>query len=134
MRVQAYDREGVTLLATGGLITIDNQISTSTGTVNLRAKFNNKENKLFSNQFVNIQILVKTLHNAMVVPTAAIQHDSEGDFVYRLNKDSTVTVQAVKTGVTTGGITVINQGLVLGQPVVTEGVDRLANGAKVTVL
>ena len=134
MQVLAYDREGSTLLATGGLITIDNQISTSTGTVNLRAKFSNKKNRLFSNQFVNIQILVKTLHNAIVVPTAAIQHDSVNDFVYRLNVDSTVSIQWVKAGVTTGDFTVINKGLLPGQRVVTEGVDRLADGAKVNVL
>lgn len=131
--VEAYDRQGSSLLATGRLITIDNQINTTTGTVKLRAEFDNPENKLFSNQFVNIKILAKTLQNAITVPTAAIQHGSDSDFVYRLNPDSTVTSQPVKTSITYGDDTVIITGIKSGQRVVTEGIDMLMNGAKVTV-
>ena len=133
MLVQAYDRQDDALLATGELITIDNQINTTTGTVKLRASFDNPKNKLFSNQFVNIKILANTLHNAITVPTAAIQHGSEGDFVYRLNTDFTVLSQPVKTGITQGNDTVVIKGLLPGQRVVTEGTDKLTNGAKVSV-
>ncbi len=133
MQVQAYNRQDDTLLATGQLITMDNQINTTTGTVNLRASFDNPQNKLFSNQFVNIKILAHTLHNAITVSTAAIQHGSKGDYVYRLNSDSTVTTQSIKTGITQGDDTVILEGLLPGQQVVTEGTDQLKNGAKVRV-
>jgi len=131
MLVQAFDSLENTLLDTGRLITIDNQINTTTGTVKLRAEFDNKDNKLFSNQFVNIKILAKTLHNAITVPTAAIQHGSDGDFVFRVTAHATVVSQPVTTGITTGDDTVILKGLLLGQAIVTEGVDKLTEGALV---
>lgn len=133
MPVQAYDRQDDTLLATGQLITMDNQINTTTGTVKLRARFANPQNRLFSNQFVNIKILANTLHDAITVPTAAIQHGNKGDYVYRLNSDSTVTIQAIKTGITQEDDTVVLKGLMPGQQVVTEGTDQLKSGAKVSV-
>ena len=131
--VQAYDRRQNTLLSTGTLLTIDNQINTSTGTVKLRAQFDNKENKLFSNQFVNIKLLQNDLPAAVVVSTAAIQHGSKGDFVYLINADSTVSVKAITAGITSEDDTVIEQGLVVGQQVVVDGADKLTNGAKVRI-
>ena len=133
IQVEAYDRQQNKLLATGRLLTIDNQIDTTTGTVKLRAIFDNKNNTLFSNQFVNIKLLVENLNNATVVSTAAIQHGKNGDFVYLLNTDSTVTVQPIKAGVTTGDVTVIQEGLTFGQQVVVEGADKLTSGAKVNI-
>lgn len=133
IKVQAYDRQQNSLLGTGTLITMDNQIDTTTGTVRLRAKFDNKENKLYSNQFVNIQLLVANLPNATVVSTAAVQHGSKGDFVYLLNPDFTVSIKPIKTGITSGDDTVIQEGLTLGQQVVVDGVDKLTDGAKVRI-
>jgi len=134
IHVQAYDRQQNKLLATGTLIAIDNQINTTTGTVNLRAQFENKDNKLFSNQFVNIKLLQEDLPDAVVVTTAAIQHGSKGDFVYLINPaHSTVSVKPVKTGVASGDDTVI-EGLTVGQQVVVDGADKLTDGAKVTIV
>ncbi|CDZ76041.1 Multidrug transporter MdtA [Legionella massiliensis] len=133
IKVEAYDRQQNKLLATGALLTIDNQIDTTTGTVKLRAIFDNNEDKLFANQFVNIKLLVKTLPNATTVATAAIQHSNKGDFVYVLNPDFTVSTQAVKTGVTFGDLTVVVKGLSVGQQVVVDGADKLVNGAKVKI-
>ncbi len=132
--VQAFDRQQNKLLATGTLLTIDNQINQSTGTVKLRAIFDNKDNKLFPNQFVNARILIETLHQATVVPTAAIQHSiTRGNFVYLVNKNNTVTVKTVVTGAASENETVINSGVKPGQSVVVEGADKLRNGSKVAV-
>lgn len=131
--VEAYDRQQNRLLAKGTLLTMDNQIDTTTGTVKLRANFDNKENKLFPNQFVNIKLRVTTLPQAIVVPTAAIQHGTQGDFVYLFNQDSTVSMHAIKTGITSGDETVIEQGLTTKQQVVVEGADKLTDGAKVKI-
>jgi len=133
MLVQAYDRQQKQLLATGKLLALDNQIDSTTGTVKLRAVFNNKDNKLFPNQFVNAQILVRTLKNAVVVPTAAIQHTTTEDFVYLINNNQTVTVKPVKMGPASGNDTVIKSGLLAGQSVVVEGADKLMDGSKVNV-
>ncbi len=132
--VRAYDRQQNQLLATGKLLTIDNQINQTTGTVKLRAIFHNKDNRLFANQFVNVKILIKTLHDATTVPTAAIQHSTTiGDFVFILNKDNTVTSKPVITGPVSGDDTVINKGIGPGQLVVVEGADKLRDGSKVVV-
>lgn len=133
IRVEAYDRQQNTLLATGALLTMDNQIDTTTGTVRLRAEFDNQENKLFSNQFVNIQLLVNNLPDARVVSTAAIQHGSKGDFVYLLKPDFTVSVKSIKVGISYGDDTVIQDGLSVGDQVVVDGVDKLSNGVKVRI-
>ncbi|KTD64949.1 efflux RND transporter periplasmic adaptor subunit [Legionella shakespearei] len=133
LEVQAYDRQQNKLLATGTLLTIDNHIDPSTGTVRLRATFDNKENTLFPNQFVNVKLLVQTLTKATLVPTQAIQHHLASDFVYLLRPDQTVTVQPVVAGPASGNETVIMQGLKPGQEVITEGTDKLKDGAKVEV-
>lgn len=131
--VEAYDRAQNKLLATGKLATIDNQIDTTTGTVKLRADFQNEDNHLFPNQFVNVKLLVNTLSNATVVPTAAIQRGVQGTYVYLLMDNSTVKITPVTTGTTTGNITVITKGILPNQIVVTEGADKLTNGAPVVV-
>ncbi|KTC84615.1 MdtA/MuxA family multidrug efflux RND transporter periplasmic adaptor subunit [Legionella drozanskii] len=133
IKVEAFDRRQYKLLATGSLLTIDNQIDTTTGTVRLRAVFSNKERMLFPNQFVNIRLLVTTINNATVIPTAAIQHSEKGNFVYLLNSDFTVKTQPIKVGVTSGDETVIQEGLSFGQQVVVDGTDKLTNGAKVSI-
>lgn len=134
MYVDAYDRQQNKLLAKGVLLTIDNQINQTTGTVKLRAIFDNKENKLFPNQFVNVKILIQTLPKATLVPTAAIQHSTTtGDFVFLLNNNRTVTAKSVKTGPVSGNDTVIMSGVLPGQSFVVEGADKLRNGSKVEV-
>lgn len=129
----AYDRTQNRLLDTGTLLTVDNQINSATGTVNLRAQFPNKKLRLFPNQFVNVNLLVNKLLKAVIVPTAAIQHGPEGSFVYLFNQNQTVSLKMVKTGVVFGEYTVIRSGVALGNWVVTEGADQLADGAKVTL-
>lgn len=132
LTVQAYDRQQNKLLATGQLLTIDNQIDITTGTVKLRAQFSNENNILFPNQFVNVLLLVKTLHNVTVVPTAAIQHGGQYNFVFVVNSDQTVHIQSVTTGVVYGQNTVVTN-LKPGQIVVTEGADKLNEGTPVTI-
>jgi len=129
--VTAYDRTDTTAIASGTLSTTDNQVDTSTGTVKLRAMFPNDKDELFPQQFVNARLLVDTLKDAIVVPTAAIQLGAPGSYVYVVNSDSTVSVRVVKTGPSDGQRTAIVSGLESGETVVTDGVDRLFDGAKV---
>lgn len=133
LTVEAYDRTQNKLLATGTLLTIDNEIDPTTGTVKLKASFNNSDNRLFPNQFVNVKLLVKTLSNATLVPTAAVQNGSQGTYVFILNKDNTVTITPVTVGITVNDDTVINTGVIPGQTVITEGTDKLINGSTVTL-
>jgi multidrug efflux system membrane fusion protein len=128
-----YDRTQTTKLATGKLATIDNQIDTSTGTVKLRAQFDNDDESLFPNQFVNTELLVDTMHGATIVPTAAIQRGAPGTYVYLLGADSTVSVKPIKLGPTDGERVAVIEGLAPGDKVVTDGADRLRDGAKVTI-
>ena len=131
--VNAYDRQQNLLLAAGTLMTMDNQIDPTTGTVKLKAVFPNKDLRLFPNQFVNAQLLVKTLQNATIVPTAAVQHGANNDFVYLLNSDQTVSVKPIVAGAVYGDNTVVTSGLTPGQSVVVEGADKLIDGSTVTV-
>jgi multidrug efflux system membrane fusion protein len=133
LRVDAYDRSQTKKLATGTLSTVDNQIDTTTGTVKLRADFDNKDGALFPQQFVNVQLLVNTLHNQTIVPSAAIQRGSSGAFVFVLNSDSTVSMRAVTLGAAQGDNQAIAKGLKVGETVVTGGADRLKDGADVAV-
>jgi multidrug efflux system membrane fusion protein len=130
----AYDRTGATKLDTGRLETVDNQIDTSTGTVKLRATFDNSEQVLFPNQFVNIQLLLDTLHEGSLVPVAAIQRGAPGTFVYLVKSDETVAAQAVKLGPGDSQRVAVTEGIKPGDRVVTDGADRLKEGAKVRVL
>jgi membrane fusion protein, multidrug efflux system len=131
--VTAYDRANLRQLAVGKVSAIDNQIDTTTGTVKVRAQFDNDDNKLFPNQFVNVRLLVKTVQNAVTVPTSAIQRGAPGTYVYVINADNTVSVRQVSTGAVDGSITAIDSGLSAGERVVTDGTDRLRDGMKVTV-
>ena len=133
LAVTAYDRTGATELATGKLDTVDNQIDTTTGTVKLRATFDNEQEILFPNQFVNIKLLVNTMHDTDIVPGSAIQRGAPGTFVYVVKPDRTVAVQKVKLGPTNGQQITILSGLRPGESVVIDGSDRLRDGAKVTV-
>jgi multidrug efflux system membrane fusion protein len=131
--VIAYDRTGSTELAKGKLDTVDNQIDTTTGTVKARAIFDNEDFILFPNQFVNVKLLVNTLHDAEIVPSSAIQRGAPGTFVYVVKPDRTAFVQKIKIGPTDGQKTAVLSGLQLGENVVVDGMDRLRDGAKVTL-
>jgi multidrug efflux system membrane fusion protein len=133
MQTTAYDRTGATQLAIGKLDTIDNQIDTTTGTVKLRAIFDNSDESLFPNQFVNIKLLVDTLRNTVLVPTSAIQRGAPGTFVYIVKPNDTVGVQKVKLGPGNGQHLAILSGLQAGDKVVDDGADRLKDGAKITI-
>ena len=132
--VTAYDRTGATKLDTGRLETIDNQIDTSTGTVKLRAVFDNAEQILFPNQFVNIRLLVDTLHDANIVPTAAVQRGAPGAFVYVVGSGDTVAARPVTLGPSDNDRVAVVQGLEPAARVVTDGADRLKDGAKVRLV
>jgi multidrug efflux system membrane fusion protein len=132
--VMAYDRAGTTQLAEGALEAIDNQIDLATGTVRLRAIFNNEEGRLFPNQFVNVRILVENLHDVNVIPSAAIQHGTGGDLAYVVRRDNTVAARTVRLGAADGQRTVIVSGLETGDNVVVDGADRLHEGTKVAVV
>jgi membrane fusion protein, multidrug efflux system len=129
--VTAYDRTSSNEITHGTLGSVDNQVDTTTGTVKLRAVFDNREGKLFPQQFVNAKILVDTLHDAVLVPTAAIQIGAPGSYVYVVNSDSTVSVRVIKPGPIDGERAAVLSGLDEGETVVTDGVDRLYDGAKV---
>jgi multidrug efflux system membrane fusion protein len=131
--VTAYDRAGGSALAQGSLATLDNVIDTTTGTVKGKARFPNPGAALFPNQFVNVTVLVDTLKSQVIVPTTAIRHGPQGDFVYVLQPDSTVKVRQVTSGPSTGETTAIASGLAAGETVITEGGDRLRDGAQVSL-
>ncbi len=131
--VDAYDRGQTNKLASGRLATVDNQIDTTTGTVKLRALFDNAAGELFPNQFVNVRLLVNTLHGQTVVPSSAIERGAEGAFVYVVQSDSTVAMRAVTLGPQDGDRVAILKGLNPGETVVTDGADRLRDGAEVTI-
>jgi multidrug efflux system membrane fusion protein len=133
LQAVAYDRSQTTKLATGKLATADNQIDTTTGTLKLKAQFDNTDNALFPNQFVNIQLLVETLHDETVIPTAAVQRGAPGTFVYLVKPDDTVTVQAIKLGPGEGEKVSVRSGLSVGDRVVVDGADKLKDGAKVAL-
>ena len=133
MSVTAYDRSNTTSLEAGYLETVDNQIDTTTGTVKLRAMFQNPDNLLFPNQFVNTRLLVNAIKDAVIVPTSAVLNGSMGQFVYVVKPDSTVTVRQVKVGPVDGERTSIKSGLQVGERVVIDGSDRLREGAKITI-
>jgi membrane fusion protein, multidrug efflux system len=133
LEVSAYDRANVKMLATGRVAALDSQIDTTTGTVKVRAQFDNADNLLFPNQFVNARLLVKTLNNVVTVPTAAIQRGAPGSYVYVINADNTVSVRPIGIGPTEGAMAAVNSGLSVGERVVVDGTDRLRDGARVIV-
>ena len=131
LTVQAYDRNLKHLIATGTLASVDNQINTSTGTLQLRGLFDNSHSELFPNEFVNVKLVLDTLQNQIVVPGAAVQNGPSSNFVYIVNPDHTVTMRTVNTGPTAGNNIAITQGLAIGETVVTDGADQLRDGAQV---
>jgi len=132
--VEAWDREQKAKLATGRLVTLDNQIDPATGTVKLRAEFANDDLALFPNQFVNVRMLLSTLPDATLVPTAAIQRGAPGTFVYAVKDDRTVAVAPVKLGPVQGEATAIADGIAPGTLVVVDGTDKLREGARVELI
>ncbi|HEX4151351.1 MAG TPA: efflux RND transporter periplasmic adaptor subunit [Steroidobacteraceae bacterium] len=135
LEVDAYDRANSMLLARGKLLTLDNQIDVTTGTVRLRAQFDNADGALFPNQFVNVQLLQEVLHGQVIMPNSAVRRGAPDGvtttFVYIVNPDSTVSVRPVTLGVVQGDRAAVLAGLAAGDKVVTEGGDRLRDGAKV---
>jgi len=135
LEVDAYDRTNSAKLAQGKLLTLDNQIDTTTGTVKLRALFDNADGALFPNQFVNIQLLQEVLKNQVIMPNSAVRRGAPNGvvttFVYVVNADDTVSVRPVTLGVLDGERVAVSAGLAAGETVVTEGGDRLRDGAKV---
>ncbi|HCD2059786.1 MdtA/MuxA family multidrug efflux RND transporter periplasmic adaptor subunit [Serratia marcescens] len=132
--VEAWDRTNQNKLTTGSLLSLDNQIDTATGTIKLKARFANEDDALFPNQFVNARLQVDTLHDAVVIPTAALQMGNEGNFVWTLSEDNKVSKHRVTAGVQDSRQVVISAGLNAGDRVVTDGIDRLTEGMQVEVL
>jgi multidrug efflux system membrane fusion protein len=132
--VEAWDRDQKAKLATGRLLTVDNQIDTATGTVKLKAEFANADLALFPNQFVNVRMLVETVPDAVLVPSAAIQRGAPGTFVYVVGEDRSVSVKVVRLGPVQGETTAIAGGLAPGEVVVVDGADKLREGAKVELV
>jgi membrane fusion protein, multidrug efflux system len=133
LSVEAYDRGQTMRLATGTLATVDNVIDPTTGTVKMRAMFDNPDGALFPNQFVNVRLLVNTLHNQTWVPASAIERGSQGAFVYVVQADKTAAMRTVALGPQDGDKIAITKGLNPGENVVTDGADRLRDGADVIV-
>jgi multidrug efflux system membrane fusion protein len=131
LEADAYDRADHQKLATGALASVDNQIDPSTGTLRLRAVFDNQDNALFPNQFVNVHLLVQEKSGITLIPTAAIQRTSTTEYVWLVKDDSSVTDRAITEGVTQGDVTEITSGVAPGDVVVMTGVDRLIEGGQV---
>ncbi|MBZ5615687.1 MAG: MdtA/MuxA family multidrug efflux RND transporter periplasmic adaptor subunit [Acidobacteriia bacterium] len=131
LKVDAYDRDDKNKLATGTLLTIDNQIDQTTGTDRLKATFDNKDGVLFPNQFVNIHLLLDVRKNSTIVPSVAVQRGPQGSFVYVVKADKTVEARTVTVALTQSNQSAIGSGLQVGEVVVTDGQDKLQNGAKV---
>jgi membrane fusion protein, multidrug efflux system len=132
MTVDALDREQEKKIATGFLLTVDNQVDTTTGTVRLKAQFPNTDNALFPSQFVNAHLLVETQHGATLIPSAAIQRNAQGAYVYVLTKDQTAAIRTVTVGTTDGEHTAV-QAIEPGEVVAVNGFDKLQDGIKVSV-
>jgi multidrug efflux system membrane fusion protein len=132
--VEAYDRAGKQKLADGKLLAVDNQIDSTTGTVKLKAQFDNNERTLFSNQFVNIKMTLDTLRSATLAPTKAIQRGVIGTFVYLVKADQTVSVRPVKLGPTEAETVVILEGLAPKDKLVIDGADKLREGSQVNII
>ncbi|HEX7360587.1 MAG TPA: MdtA/MuxA family multidrug efflux RND transporter periplasmic adaptor subunit [Bryobacteraceae bacterium] len=131
LTAEAYDRNNTQKIADGTLLTVGNQIDTSTGTAPLKAVFSNKDYKLFPNQFVNVRLWLNTQKNATIIPADAIQRGPSGTFVYVVKTDDTVAARPVKVGITEGTNVSIDDGLQPGEKVVTDGAEKLTDGAKV---
>jgi multidrug efflux system membrane fusion protein len=133
LAVDAFDRAGKTKLASGSLLTVDNQIDPATGSVKLKAQFGNEDYSLFANQFVNARMLLDVKRDAVLIPATAVQRGTQGSFVYVVKSDNSVTVRPVKPGITEGEVVAIDEGLAAGEMVVVDGTDKLREGAKVEI-
>jgi multidrug efflux system membrane fusion protein len=133
LKVDIFDRAQSAKLATGHLAAVDSQVDTTTGTVKLRALFDNEDSQLFPNQFVNVRLLVNTLANQVVIPAAAVQRGASGTFVFVVKADKTVSMRNVTLGVQQGDRVAVVKGLNPGETVVTDGADRLRDGGEVTI-
>lgn len=133
LEADAYNREETKKIATGYLLAVDSQIDQTTGTVRMKAIFDNTDNALFPNQFVNIHLLVNVDKGAVIIPVAAVQQGPQGSFVFVVKDDKTVTVRQVTLGATQGDNVAIEDGLSEGEVVVVEGADKLKEGSKVTL-
>ncbi len=131
LTVDAYDRDQKNKLATGTLLTVDNQIDPTTGTVRLKAQFANEDSALFPNQFVNAKLLLRVEKDATLIPTVAVQRGTQGPFVYVVKPDQTVGVRPVTVGATQGDDAAIASGVAPGELVVVDGADKLRDGSKV---
>ena len=131
LTVDAFDRGGQQKITSGKLLTLDNQIDTTTGTVKARASFENKDGALFPNQFVNVRLLVNTLHDATLIPSSAIQHNGQTAFVYVL-QDNTAHMRTIKPGVTDGGITQVT-GVSPGEVLANSSFDKLQDNSKLVI-
>jgi len=131
LEVDAYSRDDQTKLATGKLQTIDNQIDQTTGTAKLKAVFDNKDNQLWPNQFVNANLLLETRKDSTVVPTAAILRGPQGTYVYAVKPDKSVEARTVATSLAQGNVTIVTSGVNPGDTVVTDGQDKLQTGSKI---
>lgn len=132
MAVDAFDRDQQKKLASGALLTLDNQIDPTTGTLKLKAIFPNEDGSLFANQFVNARLLVDTTHDAILIPTAAIQRNAQGAFVYLIKPDQTASICNITVG-TTNGDTAAVQGVQPGENIAVKGFEKLQDGVKVAV-
>ena len=132
--IDAYDRRGQTKLANGQLLAVDNQIDSTTGTINLKGQFNNEDGMLFSNQFVNIKMSMDTLKGVTIIPTSAIQRGTQGTFVYAVQDDQTVTVKPVTLGPIEGEKVAVLNGLQPNEQVVVDGADKLRDGIKIKLI
>ena len=132
--VEAWDARNTARIASGKLLAADNQISTTTGTLNLKAEFANQALTLYPNQFVNVRLRVATLSDAVVVPASAVAVGAPGTYVYVIGTDNKVAVRKITAGVSDAGLTVITSGLQAGEKVVTDGLDRLRAGATVRIV
>ncbi|CDH22976.1 MdtA/MuxA family multidrug efflux RND transporter periplasmic adaptor subunit [Xenorhabdus bovienii] len=132
--VTAWDRNNQQQLAQGKLLSIDNLIDVTTGTIKMKARFDNQNNVLFPNQFVNIQIKVNTLENAIVIPNAALQMSNEGHYVWKVDKENKVNKHKVTIGLQNAQLVVISKGLATGDRVVTDGTDQLTEGTGINIV
>lgn len=132
--VEAWDRSNKSLLAQGSPLSLDNQIDTTTGTLKLKARYDNQNDTLFPHQFVNARLKIATLQNAIVVPSAAVQISNAGNFVWILDEENKVSKHRVAVGIEDHQSLVITSGLNAGRRVVTDGIDQLTEGMKVEVV
>jgi multidrug efflux system membrane fusion protein len=132
LMVEAYSRDDKTKLEEGKLLTIDNQIDQSTGTIKLKSQFDNPDLLLWPNEFVNVRLFLSERKNALVIPSAAIQTGAQGSFVYLVGSDNRVQVRPIQADFAEGNISVIRQGLSEGDEIVVDGAEKLQSGALVT--